>query len=167
MMKYFLIAILIVIFCIVAQSQTTIIPAGIASGTAGQPAVYTAPNAVGSSPNITLTTLATTTNCAAAGSGANPSLVACAAAASGSFSCATNASTGTCVISTTAVTANSRIFIQPSSAEGTNLSVTCNTTSDTGLTAPRLASKSTSTSFTINLGTFATNPVCFNYWIVN
>ena len=87
-------------------------------------------------------------------------------AASG-YTIPTNASTGTCVVSTTAVTANSRIFVQPSSAEGANLSVTCNTTADTGLTAPRLSAKSAGTSFTINLGTFSTNPLCFNYWIEN
>ncbi len=110
---------------------------------------------------------ATVTNCAAAGTAANPSVASCTAAPSGSFSCATNASTGTCTVNTTAVTANSRIFVMPSAAEGANLSVTCNTTADTGLTAPRLASKSAGTSFTINLGTFSTNPECFNYWIVN
>jgi hypothetical protein len=65
------------------------------------------------------------------------------------------------------VTANSAIFVQPSAAAGTLLSVTCNTTADTGLTAPRLASISTGTSFTINLGTFATSPLCFNFWIIN
>ena len=130
---------------------------------------FAAPGAIGgTTPSAgTFTVVNTGTNCAASGSGANPSLVACSAAASGSFSCATNASTGTCVVSTTVVGANSRIFVQPTSAEGANLSVTCNTSSDTGLAAPRLASKSAGASFTINLGTFATNPVCFNYWIVN
>jgi len=117
--------------------------------------------------SVTATAFLSTTNCAAAGSAANPSVAACTAAPSGSFSCATNASTGTCQVNTTIVTANSRIFVMPSAAEGTNLSVTCNTSSDTGLTAPRLASKSAGASFTINLGTFTTNPLCFNYWIVN
>ena len=109
----------------------------------------------------------TATNCSAAGSAASPSLVACSAAAAGAFSCATNASTATCVVSTTAVTANSDILIQPSAAAGSRLSVTCNTTADTGLTAPRLASISAGTSFTINLGTFSTNPECFNFYILN
>lgn len=115
---------------------------------------------------VTATKIAVT-NCSAAGSAASPSLVACSAASSGAFSCATNASTATCVISTTAVTANSNIFIQPSAAAGPRLSVTCNTTSDTGLTSPRLASISAGTSFTINLGTFAANPECFNFWIAD
>ena len=50
-------------------------------------------------------------------------------------------------------------------ASGTVLN--CNTTADTGLTAPRFSAKSAGTSFTINLGTFSTNPMCFNYWMVN
>jgi hypothetical protein len=107
----------------------------------------------------------TETDCAAAGTAANPSLVACGAAPSGSFSCSVSASTGTCVVSTTLVTAISEIFIQPTAGAGSKLSVTCNTSSDTGLTAPRLASWSAGTSFTINLGTFATNPECFDYFI--
>src|SRR5678816_1837305 len=40
-------------------------------------------------------TIATATNCAAAGTAANPSVVSCSSAKAGSFSCATNASTGT------------------------------------------------------------------------
>ena len=116
---------------------------------------------------VTEPLLATTTNCAATGSGANPSVAACVAASSGAFSCATAASAGTCTVNTTAVTANSRIFVQPSAAEGANIGVTCNTTADTGLTAPRISAKVAATSFTINLGTFGTNPLCFNYWIVN
>ena len=112
-------------------------------------------------------TYATATECAAAGSGANPSLVACSAAAAGFFSCATNASTGTCVVSTTAVTANSVIQIQPDSTLGTALSVTCNTTADSGLTAPRVSARSAGTSFTITLGTFTTHPECFSYVIIN
>jgi hypothetical protein len=51
-------------------------------------------------------------------------------------------------------------------AKGTVLE-TCNTTADTGLTAPRVASRSSGTSFTINLGTFSTDPLCFDYFLVN
>jgi len=108
-----------------------------------------------------------TTNCAAAGTGESPSLVACGSAPAGAFSCATTASSGTCVVRTTAVTANSEIFITPTAAEGSRLSVTCNTTADTGLTAPRLAAKNAGTSFTVNLGSFSSNPECFDYFIVN
>lgn len=108
----------------------------------------------------------TTTLCAAIGSSANPSVAACSAAAAGAFSCATNASTGTCTVNTTAVTANSSIVITPSAADGTRLGVTCNTTADVP-TAPRLAAISTGVSFTINLGTVAVNPTCYEYSIVN
>lgn len=123
--------------------------------------------AAGSFTTLQGTTYKTTTKCAAAGSAANPSAVACSAAPSGSFSCATNASTGTCVVSTTAVTAASAIFVQPDSSLGSLLSVTCNTTADTGLTGPRVSARTAATSFTITLGTFTTNPLCFNYWVVN
>ncbi len=112
-------------------------------------------------------TYLTATKCAAAGTAANPSVVTCSAAPSGSFSCATNASTGTCTVNTSAVTASSAILVQPDSSLSTLLSVTCNTTADTGLTAPRVSARAGGTSFTITLGTFATNPLCYNYWIVN
>lgn len=140
--------------------------------------VYHVWKTFGIGPNLTITgnfqaaavkaaTYQTTTNCASAGTAANPSVVSCSAAPSGSFSCDPAASTGTCVINTTAITANSRIFVQPSSAEGSNIGVTCLTSADTGLTAPRLAAKSAATSFTINMGTFTTHPLCFNFWVVN
>lgn len=108
----------------------------------------------------------TTTNCAAVGTSANPSLVACGAAPSGAFSCATAASTGTCVVSTTAVTANSNIIVQQVVSEGARLSITCNTASVLPST-PLVLSKSAATSFTITLGTVTTNPGCFVYWIID
>lgn len=108
----------------------------------------------------------TLTNCSAAGSAASPSLVACTAAAAGAFSCATNASGATCVISTTAVTTNSDVIITQTASAGTRLSVTCNTTADVP-TGPRIASISNGVSFTINLGTVAVNPTCYFYHIVN
>jgi hypothetical protein len=109
----------------------------------------------------------TGTNCAAVGTAANPSVASCAAAAAGSFSCATNASTGTCTVNTTAVTANSEIFIEGrnDTVTGTRLSVTCNTGITTAL--PEISAVVAATSFTINLGTFTTNPECFSYFIVN
>ena len=110
---------------------------------------------------------ATGTNCAAVGTAANPSVASCTAAAAGSFSCATNASTGTCTVNTTAVTANSEIFIvgRNDTTTGTRLSVTCNTGITTAL--PEISAVVAATSFTINLGTFTTNPECFSYFIVN
>jgi hypothetical protein len=109
----------------------------------------------------------TASTCAAAGSAANPSLVACGTAAAGVFSCDAAASGTTCVVSTTAVTATSTITIQESAADSTLLGVTCNAAIDTARTAPRLAAKSAAVSFTINLGTFAVSPQCFEYTITN
>lgn len=154
------------------QDAITIGGTSVAIG--GSTSSFPAPGAIGGTTpstgaftTLTGTTLNTTTKCAAAGSAANPSLVACSAASAGLFSCATNASAGTCVISTTAVTANSVIQIQPDSTLGTALSVTCNTSADTGVTAPRISARSAATSFTITLGTFTTNPQCFSYLIIN
>jgi hypothetical protein len=114
----------------------------------------------------TFTNLNTSANCAATGSAANPSLVSCAAASAGAFSCDVAASAGTCVVSTTAVTANSQIFVQLVSDEGTRLGVTCNT-SPTTVAAILVAAKVAATSFTINMPTIAANPACFDYWVVN
>jgi hypothetical protein len=107
--------------------------------------------------------------CAANGSAANPSVAACGASAAGMFSCATNASTGTCRVNTTVVTANSQIAITRNAADGgaSQLNVTCNTTNVLPASAPILASKSAGASFTINLGTITTNPACFEYLIIN
>lgn len=109
----------------------------------------------------------TDTNCAAVGTAANPSVASCTAASAGSFSCATNASTGTCTVNTTAVTANSEIFIEGrnDTTTGTRLGVTCNTGITTAL--PEISAVVAATSFTINLGTFTTNPECFSYFITN
>ena len=106
------------------------------------------------------------TNCAANGSAANPSLVACGSASAGAFSCSVTASTGTCVVSTTAVTANSEIFITPTAAESTRLSVTCNT-APTLVPTITLLSKSAGVSFTLTMPTIAVNPSCYDYLIVN
>lgn len=116
---------------------------------------------------ITAPAINTTTNCAAVGTGASPSVAACGGAAAGSFSCATAATGATCQVNDTAVTANSEIFVQPNTSEATRLGIgTCNTTADTP-TGPRVASKSPGANFVINLGTVATNPTCYDFFIVN
>lgn len=119
--------------------------------------------------SITAAAYLTPTNCAGVGTAANPSVATCSSAAAGHFSCATNASTGTCQVNTSAVTANSEIFIFESdtAATGTALGVTCNTTTTVNPATRLLASSVAATSFTINLGTVTTNPACFSYWIVN
>ncbi len=106
----------------------------------------------------------TGTNCQAAGTAANPSVVTCTSAASGGVACSASASTGTCVVNTSAVSANSVIIVSPTSAVN---GLTCNATADTGLTGPRVLSQSAGISFTLNLGTFTTTAECFYYWIVD
>lgn len=106
-------------------------------------------------------------NCAAVGTAANPSVASCSSFIAGSFSCATNASTGTCVVNTSTVTANSEIFItqRTDTTTGTRLGVTCNTTVSTVI--PVVTAVTAGTSFTINLGTITTNPECFSYHMLN
>jgi hypothetical protein len=113
--------------------------------------------------------IGTATNCAANGTSANPSVVSCSAASAGMFSCAVAASTGTCQVNTTAVTANSEILITQDQADGgaSQLNVTCNTTNVLSTTKPLLVSKSAGASFTINLGTVSVNPACFEFQIIN
>lgn len=148
-------------------SNAIILATGTQTNSTANTLQFQAFNFLDSSGNGTFLKIKTSTKCAAAGTGANPSVVSCSAAPTGSFSCATNASTGTCVVDTSEVTASSAIFVQPDSSLGTLLSVTCNTIADTGLTAPRVSARSAATSFTITLGTFSSNPECFNYWVVN
>ena len=111
----------------------------------------------------------TQTNCAAVGTAASPSVASCGSAAAGQFSCATNATGATCTVNTTAVTANSEIFVFDSdtTVTGTRLGVTCNTSTAIDPASRLLASSVAGTSFTINLGTITTNPACFSYNIIN
>jgi len=119
--------------------------------------------------SITGATYVTSTKCAANGTATNPSVVSCYAAAAGMFSCSTKASTGTCQVNTTAVTADSQIEIIQTQADGGvgQLNVTCNTANVLNTGKPLLLSKSAGSNFVINLGTVTTNPACFEYVIVN
>lgn len=159
--------------------------------TSGQPGIYVYNNANAASPTISNfnggslvpgTSLAsifnqamfaptynTLSNCSAVGTAASPSVASCGSAAAGQFSCATNATGATCQVNTTAVTANSEIFVFESddTTTGTRLGVTCNTGTTVNPTTRLLASTVTGTSFTINLGTVTTNPACFSYHIIN
>jgi hypothetical protein len=68
-------------------------------------------------------------------------------------------------VSTTAVTANSQIFVQEDSSLGTKLSVTCNTTTGRDYT---VSARTAGTSFTITASAApVTNPACLSYFIVN
>jgi len=99
----------------------------------------------------------TTTNCADSAGAA-----ACGAAPAGSV--VIDAGATTVVVSTTAVTANSQIFVQEDSGLGARLGVTCNTTPQLNTVSARTAA----TSFTITTAvTPAVNPRCYGYVIVN
>lgn len=120
---------------------------------------------------------ALTVRCAAVGTAANPSVVNCngnpcdtAGCGGGAFSCATNASGATCVVDDARVCAGtcsnslattSIIFVEQVSDEGSVLGVTCNTTPTNFL----ISARSNGTSFTLTLGTFTGNPLCFNFVI--
>lgn len=99
----------------------------------------------------------TTANCT---SSASPAV--CSAASAGSVVIAAAATTVT--VNTTAVTADSQIFVQFDSSLGTKLSVTCNTT----YAAPIVTARTAATSFAFDVGAApVTNPACFSYWILN
>jgi hypothetical protein len=71
----------------------------------------------------------------------------------------------TLVVDSTSITANSEVFLTPDQSLGTRLSVTCNTTVPT---ATVVTARTAAASFTFEaVGTFTTNPVCYNYAIYN
>jgi hypothetical protein len=108
----------------------------------------------------TLSTIKTAGNCA---SSASPAV--CGSSASGSV--AVPAGTNpTLTVNTTAVTANSVIFLFEDESLGTKLSVTCQTA--VLPSAQFITARVAATSFTFQAnGTFAANPVCYNYLVVN
>jgi len=102
----------------------------------------------------------TATNCA---NGASPAV--CGSASSGSV--AVPAGTNpTLTVNTTAVTASSVIVLFEDESLGAKLSVTCQTA--VLPSAQFITARVAATSFTIQAnGVFATNPVCYNYLILN
>jgi len=95
-------------------------------------------------------------------SSASPAV--CGAAAAGSVTVAAAATTK--VVNTTAVTANSQIFIARDDSLGTKLSVTCNTA--TAMTEKKISARTAGTSFTITVApTPATNPYCLSFTLFN
>ena len=102
----------------------------------------------------------TKTNCADSAGDA-----ACGDAPAGAF--VIDAADTNTVVSTTAVTANSQIFLQVDSSLGTRLGVTCNT-QDPGTFDIRVTARTAATSFTVTADVGpTTNPLCVNYFIVN
>jgi hypothetical protein len=105
---------------------------------------------------------ATASNCS---SSASPAVCGSAAAGSVAVPTGTNA---TLVVNTTAVTANSQIFVQSDDTLGTKLGITCNSTLASLIVEPVVSARTGGTSFTITIsGTTTTNPVCLSYFIVN
>jgi hypothetical protein len=113
---------------------------------------------------VTGTGLSSTAYQTAANCSSSASPAVCGSAAAGSF---TIAAAGTAItVNTTAVTANSQIFVQEDETLGTKLGVTCNT----GILAnpPAITARTAATSFAVGITAgLAVNPVCFSYWIVN
>lgn len=90
---------------------------------------------------------------------------ACGSAAAGYVAVAAGTNP-TLVVDTTAVTASSQITLTEDETLGAALSVTCQTAALPSSTV--VTARSAGTSFTIQAnGTFATNPVCYSYTIVN
>jgi hypothetical protein len=114
---------------------------------------------------LTASNYLTSTKCAANGTAASPSIVACAAASSGVFSCGVGAET-VCTVNTTAMTnAGSTVIVtqDSSTTTGTLLGVTCNVT----VNAPEVTAKVAATSFSITITAPAVNPACYQYHIMN
>ena len=112
---------------------------------------------------VTGATYATGTNCSSAAAPA-----ACSAAAAGSVVLPTNAVSSSVVVNTSAVTANSQIFVMTDDTLGTKLSVTCNSTVATLVGGLTISARTAGTSFTIsNNVAVVTNPLCVSYYIVN
>lgn len=109
--------------------------------------------------------IGTAANCLAAGSSASASAVACGSAAAGMFSVPITTPTSA-VVTTTALTPNSEIFIQQrldtTNGAGAALSVTCNTNAN----IPTITARGTTT-FTISFSAFSSNPGCYEYHIIN
>ncbi len=102
-------------------------------------------------------TYTTATNCSDSAGAA-----ACGSAAAGSF--VVDAAGTSTVVSTTAVTANSQIFVMFDSSLGTRLGITCNTVQP----IPAVTARTAATSFTVTLSAApVTNPACFSYFVVN
>jgi hypothetical protein len=119
-------------------------------------------NGVNIAGSLSSTTLATSTNCS---SGASPAVCGSASAGSIAVPIGTNP---TLQVNTTAVTANSQIFLQSDDTLGTKLSVTCNSTLASLAVEPVVTARTAATSFTVTVsGVISTNPVCLSYFIVN
>lgn len=133
----------------------TAIATGINIGHTGATTTFLGPITAG---EITLSQAKTTQNCAVSTSPAN-----CGSASAGSVAMAVGS--GSLVVNTTAVSANSQILITEDSSLGLRLGIICN--AGTNRTY-RVSARSANTSFTIkSSGNTVRNKACLNYWIIN
>jgi hypothetical protein len=107
-------------------------------------------------------TINTASNCSSA---ASPAV--CGSAAAGSVAIPTGTNP-TLTVNTSAVTANSQIFLTSDDSLGTKLSVTCNSTLASIVAGIAVTARVTATSFTISFsGLLSTNALCLSYAIIN
>lgn len=107
--------------------------------------------------------ITTGSNCS---SSASPAV--CVAASAGSVAFPTGVTSVPLTVNTTAVTANSQIFMFPDDTLGTKLSVTCNSTLATLVGGMAITARTPGTSFTVTFnGTIAGSPLCASFLIIN
>lgn len=112
---------------------------------------------------VTQPSFNSTINCS---SSASPAI--CTSAAAGSVAFPTGITSVALQINTTAVTANSQIFIATDDTLGTKLGVICNSNLATLVGGIAITGRSVGTSFTVTYnGTIATNPLCASFFIIN
>lgn len=112
---------------------------------------------------VTVPKVTTIANCS---SSASPAV--CAAAAAGSIAFPTGVTSVVLQVNTTAVTANSQIFVFPDDTLGTKLAVTCNSTLATLVGGMAITARTAGSSFTVTFnGTITANPLCANFLVVN
>ena len=112
--------------------------------------------------SVSAGTYQTASACASA---ASPAV--CGSAAAGFVAMPATGATPTLVVDTSAVTANSQIFVQNDESLGSALGITCNTTLAT-LVAPVVTARSAGVSFTITMNsTLASHPACLSFFIIN
>lgn len=111
----------------------------------------------------TIATLVTTKQSTSDNCNSTASPATCGSAAAGSVAMATGGST--LVVNTTAVTANSQIFVMEDQSLGTRLGITCNTGTGRNYV---ISARTSGASFTIKSSNNpVTNKACLSYWIVN
>ena len=126
----------------------------------GTPSALVLTNATGLPAQSTFNT---SSNCSSA---ASPAV--CGSAPAGSVAFPTGVTSVALQVNTSAVTANSQIFLFSDDSLGTKLSVTCNSTLATLAGGMAITARSAGVSFAVTFnGTITTNPLCVNFLVVN